>query len=743
MAALDALGHVGLIEIERKRMRYTLNLERNKAVKFLATPVAWAALCALPSVVFGQAETSQILNTVVITGKLDSATQASIDTARDHVRATPGGASVVDLNQVREGRQSTWSDSLGLAPGVFIQDRFGSEEARISIRGSALSRTYHSFGTKVMQDGVPINYADGFFDMQTVDPNASRYVEVLRGPNATTYGATTLGGSINFVAPTGYTHAGSVGRAEVGSFGYNKVFGSTAGVTKTDPSNGHVWDYYVAGSQTTQDGFRDHAEMENQKILGNFGVKVSKDIESRFYVAAVHSRSQLPGYLTKAELEKDPSIAASNLSTVTATPTSAGSSVAGVYGYRVDANRRRDVDAQRVANKTTVRDGNTMYEFAAYAMSYSLWHPIDSIVEQNAKTLGGHLKVTRMLDAHQISVAYLPSVGSTKGTTKDTNNQGVATSAAKSNYDQQSKNDSFYIEDKYKSSEHTTWTAALQYDRANRKVSDAVLASNNSDYTFSQWSPRVGVTHDLSASQQVFASVSQNFEAPIFGLAGTSTTANKAQSGVTVEFGTRGEGRDGAHQYGWDATYYHASLENEFLSVCSNSACATSTTTNIPKSLHQGVELGLSHLYDRQVDSRLALLYSDFRFVNNPTNGNNALPGFPPVIVRGEVLYRFGAEVNGKPNTYVGPKFEWVPRKAPMDNANTVYNDGYALLGFKAGQAIDKQWSWFVDGRNLIDKKYATTTNIAANYTTAPGDGRRYYPGDGRSVYLGVEAKFD
>ena len=53
--------------------------------------------------------------------------------------------------------------------------------------------------------------------MQTVDPNASRYVEVLRGPNATTYGATTLGGAINFVAPTGYTQSGSIGRAEARS----------------------------------------------------------------------------------------------------------------------------------------------------------------------------------------------------------------------------------------------------------------------------------------------------------------------------------------------------------------------------------------------------------------------------------------------------------------------------------------------------------------------------------------------
>mgnify|MGYP000337708870 FL=1 len=167
-----------------------------KQIKFALTPIAIAI--AFSGVAMAQSQNVSNLNTVVITGKSDSMTQGSIESAKDNVKTIPGGASIVDLNQVREGRQSTWSDSLGMAPGVFIQDRFGSEEARLAIRGSGLSRTYHGFGTKVMQDGVPINYADGMFDMQTLDPNASRYVEVLRGPNATTYGATTLGGAINF-----------------------------------------------------------------------------------------------------------------------------------------------------------------------------------------------------------------------------------------------------------------------------------------------------------------------------------------------------------------------------------------------------------------------------------------------------------------------------------------------------------------------------------------------------------------
>ena len=130
----------------------------------LAINMAVAFTCAA----WAQSLDGKGFETVVITAKPNSLTQNSMETAKENVKTIPGGASIVDLNQVREGRQSTWSDSLGMAPGVFIQDRFGSEEARLAIRGSGLSRTYHGFGTKVMQDGVPINYADGMFDLSLI-----------------------------------------------------------------------------------------------------------------------------------------------------------------------------------------------------------------------------------------------------------------------------------------------------------------------------------------------------------------------------------------------------------------------------------------------------------------------------------------------------------------------------------------------------------------------------------------------
>lgn len=254
--------------------------------------------------------------------------------------------------------------------------------------------------------------------------------------------------------------------------------------------------------------------------------------------------------------------------------------------------------------------------------------------------------------------------------------------------------------------------------------------------------------HNVSPLAQVFANVSNNSEPPIFDVTSTML-ATKAQSGISYEVGTRGEAviNNGRDQVFYDLTLYRANLRNEFQTVCINgsttcTAFETSATVNVPKTVHQGIELGLSGFFDRHWEARGIFLYSDFRFDNNALYANKRMPGFPPLILRGETLYRWGADTGarGMPASYAGPSFEWVPTSAPMDNSNSVSNDSYALLGSKAGGPIDLTWSWFLDARNLADKKYAATTTIGAGFGGNPA--AAYYPGNGRSAYVGLEGKW-
>jgi iron complex outermembrane receptor protein len=685
----------------------------------ISRQLALAAGAMLTSI---QAFAEERLPAVTVVGVSESTpAQKNIREAQSDIRAIPGGSAVIDMDVVKQGRVSTWVDTLGLAPGVFVQERFGSDEARISIRGSALSRTYHGFGLRVMQDGIPINYADGFFDMQTVDPAAARYVEVLRGPNATTFASGTLGGAINFVSPTGYDTDGFIGRTEAGSFGYARLQAIAGKVLRPDFDGGAVWDYNLSVNAVSQDGYRDHSAQESQKAVANFGARISRELDSRFFVGAVRSRSQLPGYVTKAQLLTDPTVVQN-----TAWP---------------DSFQRRDIDAYRVANKTVYTRGDYQIEFVAYAMQHELWHPIQyGFIEQSTNTFGGHLKFmdnsALFGKPNLLTLAYLPDTGTTDGSTHAVA-AGYTSGALSTKYEQKAVNHRLLLEDSLRVSDRTRVTTSLQYHWSQREKDVLFGAASSYDLSFSRWLPRVGFVHDLAPQLQLFANASSVFEPPIFDVTSTMA-ATKAQTGQSYEAGLRGETEFNASRgrIAYDLTVYRANLRNEFQTVCYG--CVSATTLNVPRTIHQGIELGLSGVLDRHWEARGVFLYSDFRFDGDATYGNNRMPGFPPVMLRGELLYRWGAGV--RPASYAGPTFEWVPTSAPMDNTGSVSNEAYSIFGFKAGGPIDSSWSWFLDARNLADKKYAATTNISANYGGIPGSA--YYPGNGRSAYIGLEGKW-
>jgi len=230
----------------------------------------------------------------------------------------------------------------------------------VSIRGSGLQRTFHGRGLKLMQDGVPLNLADGSFDFQAIEPLSARYVEVWRGANALQYGAATLGGAINFVSPNGYNGEPLRARGEAGSFGYRRALLSQAGVHEH-------FDEYLSASGFAQDGFRDHARQETLRGFANLGWQLAPDVETRFYLGHVHSRSELPGSLTRAQLDEHPEQANPG---------------------NVALDQRRDIDWTRLSNKTVRRDGATQLEAFVYFADKRLHHPIFQVIDQDSRDVG-------------------------------------------------------------------------------------------------------------------------------------------------------------------------------------------------------------------------------------------------------------------------------------------------------------------------------------------------------------------
>jgi iron complex outermembrane receptor protein len=76
-----------------------------------------------------------------------------------------------------------------------------------------------------------------------------------------------------------------------------------------------------------------------------------------------------------------------------------------------------------------------------------------------------------------------------------------------------------------------------------------------------------------------------------------------------------------------------------------------------------------------------------------------------------------------------------VPQAYFVDNANRVTVDPYALLNFRVGYNTGKGWSGYVEGRNLLDKRYIASTSIAE---TANAASALFEPGTGRGIFGGL-----
>ncbi|MCW1922605.1 TonB-dependent receptor [Luteolibacter arcticus] len=678
---------------------------------------------SLVSLLHAQSQSPDQLDAMVVEATVANKPSLTVPTpeiSRADLEKTPGGVEVVDAERYLTGRASTVADTFALSAGVFAQPRFGSDEARLSIRGSGLQRTFHGRGIRVLQDGVPLNLADGGFDFQALDPLSASYINVWRGGNALAYGSSTLGGAIDYVSHTGLTSPGYSARLEAGSFGYLRArFASGF-------SEGSK-DLYFSLSQQSQEGFRHHADQDNQRLFANFGWQIADHVETRVYLTSVVTDSELPGNLTKAELELDPRKAAP---------------------ANITQDQKRDFELFRLASKTTVENGNSAVDFIAAWTYKDLDHPIFQVIDQ--KSNDGLLGVvfTNTDDLFEREQRFRAGLLFLRGETNAANytNVGGHRTALLQKDEQTATNLEAFFESQLELGAGFTGVlgaAASRNERETRRVFGPTLANSSHDRTYDNLSPKIGVRWDADEEKttQVYANVSGSYEPPSFSESGTAVVANEAQGATTFELGTRGA----VGFARWDLSVYRAEIDDELLTVQlpPPAAIGATGTINADQTIHQGVELAgevdlLGCAWEDNPAQRLvfrtAWTYGDYHFDKDPTYGDNQIAGLPEHLIRGELMWE------NESGWYAGPTFEWVPVESWIDHRNTFSADPYALLGFKFGRRVEEGISWFIEGKNLTDEGYAATTGVIENANGT--DQRQFLPGDGRGVFAGIECRW-
>ena len=663
-----------------------------------------ASLVAIASPAIAQEHATKASKSdIVVTGTL------TVEAAKKDIEQTPGGVALVSAADFRDTPVKNIKDILEYVPGVIVQPRMG-DDARVSVRGSGLSRAYGNRGIAMYIDGIPLNTSDGLLDFFEIDPSAYQYVEVYKGANALRYGANALGGAINLVTPTGRDASALAGRFDTGSFGYVKGQVSTGGVSGS-------LDYFATVSAQSIDGYREHSDGNALRGNINIGYRVSPDADTRFYAYATSTNQRIPGEVTKDQALNSPR---------SANP------------VWVAQDQQRNVDSIRLANKTTLRFGLTTVELGAFYNNRTVDHPIFQYLDFTVDDFGGFVRAVDDRKVGGIRNRLTLGASLHNGTidTEQFVNVAAEKGALVGSTLDRSKNFSIYGDNALFVQPDVALIIGLQYLHASRDRRDRFLSDGDQSgkETYDLWSPKAGVLWNVKPEWQIFANISRSVEVPSYDVnIFTNPTQLKPQRATTYEIGTRGK----VSAIQWDLSLYRSEIEDELQCLTTGpfSACSA---INADRTAHQGVEAGLGGSIPLAgsgdaVAFNFAYTFSDFHFDADTLYGDNELPGVPRHLLRGEMLFQH------RSGFYAGPNVEWSPGGYFADNANSLTVDAYALLNFKAGFDVGGNWSAYIEGRNLTDEAYISTVAIAG---VADENSAIFNPGTGRSIFGGVRFSF-
>ena len=666
-------------------------------------------------------------------------TQPTVAQALNEQRLIAGSTSLVQMSPLRQ-RLSTLKDALAMQPGVIIQEFFGlNDQPRLNIRGSGIQSNPQRRGVYLLQDGIPVNFADGSYIIGVMDPMTAHFVEVFKGANALNFGASTLGGAINFVSPTANKQHGAntLVKVEGGSYGYRAVAASM----------GYRWqtsDAHISTSYSAQDGHRLYNHNTRWSIAANYGLQsLNGQVENRTYLHFTWLKFQFPGPLNMQQLMDNPK------------QVNAGVDLPFSMGPNVLRDKpRRFARMIRVANRTGIRLNANSDLVAAVYYQYAddqFVFPITISIPHSYHHDGG-LTVSYRLNTgkHHLRAGLVASAGQIDRRTY-INKDGLE-SFMFAHDNLQARNLTLFAEDliRLTSKLNVVADAHLVYNERNssdrfpqpdlrpwsshmsKKYRYFRSQSTTLNQHFSAFNPRIGLIYSPFKGEdvQLFGNLSRSYEPPTFDeLVGTEVTTNintspkrlyaialDKQTATTLELGSKGR----TTRFSWNVAAYRSWVHNEILEV-KDYVRGIKRTENYPTTLHQGVEVGLNAVVaDNPWGINAGKLtlggvydFSDFRFSGGKYQGKR-LAGIP------QHYLNLSAEYEHSCGLTLAAQVEWKPGETPIDHTNTMFQPAYRVWNVRAAYALGKNISLYVEMKNVANSRYASSYVISDEIHNPP-----------------------
>lgn len=604
---------------------------------------------------------------------------------------------VLEAEAMQGTRTHYMDDAFQFIPGVHVQSRHNQDEARISIRGSGIRTNWGVRGINVLINGIPLTDPDGLTDIDAVDLGIVDRVEVLRGPASSLYGSGAIGGAVNFIFGESRQPFGVNVSSTAGSYNFRRHGVSLHGSRDS-------YSYFLSASHHSKDGYRDRSGGNSQRVFGRFTFVPDdrSDVELIAFWRAIDF--ELPGSLTQEQFDADPRAA------------SQGS---------IDGQWHKDKTRSRLGVRYRRGLGENIHLNVSgfYGEHATPYHPIFMVLEEDFRTSGidGRIEIKHNVAGRQNRfVIGTERQFITGGARYYVNESGERGGLGRNEQIGVGKT-GVYFQDEFFLHPRLSVTLGGRYDHLSYDFTDLIGDDSFTD-SFDRFTPSAGFAYEPVPGVIVHSNYSEGFEPPaITELRGADFRLEPIRS-RNIEAGLRTS--IGRHTE-TAVSVYTMNMKNDIIPY---TVGFQTRYRNADRTRHNGFEASVRSDIIRNVHTKLAYTYSDFRFIDDEDHDGNRVPGIPEHRLAGGIRL----EIPG--GLFIGSNIVW-NGSYYVNDANTDTHDAYTLVSAFAG------YTWRMIGfrlsvENLFDERYAS-------YVRTNEASQRYFePGDGRGVFVGVEVTY-
>lgn len=655
---------------------------------------------------------------------------------------------VLEGDELRDGQaQINLSEGLGRVPGLVIRNRQNyAQDLQISVRGYGARATFGVRGVRLFVDGIPASAPDGSGQAANFPLGSADRVEVIRGPMAALYGASS-GGALLLYTEDGQQPAQWRTGMVAGSDGLWRLSTQLTGQTGTSQVPG--WSYALDVSGFATEGTRPQSEADRSTA----NMKLSRPHEGGRTVLVFnrHSSSALdPQGLSRLEFDPNPQQTTASALTFNTRKTVSQTQFGLAFeqnlghGHKLElmgyGGQRQVVQFQSITTGAQVPAGSSG---GVIDLDRDYWgwnarwrHELD--------WQGGRLSVSAGLASdHQSDnrKGYENFMGPTLGVQGQLRRDEV----------NRAQTLDPYLQAEWRTQD-LTLMGGVRQTRTEYESTDRYIVGTNLDDSGSKRYqailPVLGLRWQWSPAVQAFASIGKGYEIPTLnevayrsgGVSGFNTGLNAARS-TSAELGLRGR----ADLIRWSTTAFDIRTDDEI--VVQNNTGGRTTFQNAGRTLRQGLELAgvwrhgalaLTSAY-----TWMRARYQDAFLTCTTTGCPNANP---------QVQVPAGQRIPGLPMQQLFVQATWDTGwagsrvtletrhvgRVMVNDLNTDAAVAYTLFNLGV-QFKQERGDWtlqeFIRVDNLTDRQHAGSVIVN------DGNGRFFEPGAGRKLLLGLEAQ--